>query len=71
VDMDTNRDGDDGDDFLRKLTFPEEDRHLFTTAPWQGGFRWFKSPNVVPIEQWRRKRGHRNQPNGDLYDPAA
>jgi ProQ/FINO family len=26
VDMDTNRDGDDGDDFLRKLTFPEEGR---------------------------------------------
>jgi hypothetical protein len=26
--LETNRDRDDGNDFLRKLTFPEEDRHL-------------------------------------------
>ena len=40
--------------FLRKLIIPEEDRRLFTTAPWHGGFRWFRSPNVTPIEYWRR-----------------
>lgn len=41
---------------LREWTFPEEDRHLFTTTPWKPGeFRWFRSPDVVPIEQWRRK----------------
>ena len=41
--------------FLRKWTFPEEDRHLFTTAPWNGGYRWFRSDNVVAIEQWPRQ----------------
>jgi hypothetical protein len=36
--------------FFRRIVFPEEDRHLFT----HGGFRWFRSPNVVPIEHWQR-----------------
>jgi hypothetical protein len=40
--------------FLRRVVFPEEDRHLFTTAPWRGEFRWFRSANVTPIEHWRR-----------------
>jgi len=40
--------------FLRSVVFAEEDRHVFTTAPWHGGFRWFRSVNVVPIEYWRR-----------------
>ena len=40
--------------FLRSVVFAEEDRHLFTTAPWHGGFRWFRSVNVEPIEYWRR-----------------
>jgi hypothetical protein len=42
------------EEFLRQMVFAEEDRHLFTTAPWHGGFRWFRSPNVVPIERWQR-----------------
>ena len=25
--------------FLRSVTVPEEERHLFTTARWAGGFR--------------------------------
>jgi hypothetical protein len=41
---------------LREWTFPEEDRRLYTTAPWRGEYRWFRSPNVVCIEQWRRKK---------------
>jgi hypothetical protein len=42
---------------LRQCTFPEEERALFTTTPWKPGeFRWFRSPNVVPIEQWRWKQ---------------
>jgi hypothetical protein len=41
---------------LREWTFPEEDRALYTTAPWRGEYRWFRSPNVVPIEEWRRKK---------------
>ena len=42
------------DDFLRSLTWAEEDRHRYTSAPWSGGYRWFRSPNVVPLEQYRR-----------------
>jgi hypothetical protein len=38
----------------RDLTFCEEDRHLFTSTPWNGGFRWFRSPNVVCLEKRRR-----------------
>jgi hypothetical protein len=40
--------------FFRPIVVPEEDRHLFTTAPWRGEFRWFRSPNVIPIEKYRR-----------------
>ena len=48
----------DDEAFLRVLTVPEEDRRRFTTAPWRGEFRWFRSPNVVPLERWRlRKQG--------------
>ena len=51
-------DSNDGDAFMRSITIPEEDRHLFTTAPWTGGYRWFRSPNVIPLEQYRRRRRH-------------
>ena len=40
--------------FLRSVVFAEEDRHLFTTAPWRGEYRWFRSANVTPIESWQR-----------------
>jgi hypothetical protein len=42
--------------FLRRFVVPEEDRHLFTSSRWSGGFRWFRSRNVVPIERERRRR---------------
>jgi hypothetical protein len=44
--------------FWRLWTFPEEDRYLFTSQPWtpRDGWRWFRSPNVVCLEQWRWKR---------------
>jgi hypothetical protein len=44
----------------RKWTFPYEDRHALTTAPWRGERRWFRSANVIPLEcyrtgeEWRR-----------------
>ena len=41
---------------LRDWTFPEEDRAQFTTAPWRGEYRWFRSPNVICIEHWRRRK---------------
>jgi hypothetical protein len=42
--------------FLRSITPPEEERRRYTSAPWSGGFRWFRSANVIPIEQRRRRR---------------
>jgi hypothetical protein len=46
---------DDEDEILlRRLVYPEEDRYLHTTLPWTGGYRWFRSENVVCIEHYRR-----------------
>jgi hypothetical protein len=53
--------------FLRRLVLPEEDRRrLYPTMPWTGGWRWFRSANIVCIEQWRRKKaqGKRTQAGG-------
>jgi hypothetical protein len=46
----------DEETFLRTIVPPEEDRRQYTLAPWSGGFRWFKSANVIPLEQYRRRR---------------
>ena len=47
----------DENTFWRKLVLPQEDRNM----PWDGkGYRWFRSPNVIPLEQWRRQ--HPRQP---------
>jgi hypothetical protein len=44
------------DAFWRKFTLPQEDRDW----PWDGvGYRWFRSPNIVPLEQHRRRRKER------------
>jgi hypothetical protein len=54
--------------FLRELTIPEEDRSRYTSAPWSGGYRWFRSPNVVCLEKVRAilKRGVEiGRPRGD------
>jgi hypothetical protein len=42
--------------FMRSMVLPEEDRRRYTTAPWQGGYRWFRSANVVCLEHYRRRR---------------
>jgi hypothetical protein len=47
------------DEFLRALVFPEEDRARWTTAPSRGEFRWFRSPNVIPLERFRPVRNCR------------
>jgi hypothetical protein len=47
---------------LREWMFPEEDRAMYTTAPWTGGFRWFRARNVVYLEQWRKKQENRATP---------
>ena len=42
------------DDLYRQLTMPEEDRRAHPTAPqWAGGYRWFRSANVVDLQQYR------------------
>ena len=45
-----------GDDeaFLRNLVIPEEDRFKYMTKPWSGEYRWFRSPNIVCLEHYRR-----------------
>jgi hypothetical protein len=40
--------------FLQQFVVPEEDRYRFTTAPWTGEYRWFRSANIVPLEHYRR-----------------
>ena len=48
----------DEDAFWRKRVLPQEDRR----TPWEGkGYRWFRSPNVIPIE-----RGKRSEPIAPL-----
>jgi hypothetical protein len=40
--------------FWMGLVVCEEDRPRFTTSKRRGAFRWFRSPNIVPIEKYRR-----------------
>jgi hypothetical protein len=40
--------------FARRLILPEEDRAKYTSTKWEGGYRWFRSPNVVCLEKYRR-----------------
>jgi hypothetical protein len=58
------QDDDDADDaFLRSLMLPEEDRRLLTATPWTGGFRWFRTTNVVDLETYRRRRDRKARTN--------
>jgi hypothetical protein len=52
------RSRDDSEDaFWRRLVLPEEERRrLFPGVEWIGGYRWFRSPNVVPLELERARR---------------
>jgi len=51
VQMDEDRQRDEA--FLRAWTIPEEDRGTYTSQPWKGEYRWFRSPNIVCLEQYR------------------
>jgi hypothetical protein len=44
------------EDFMRECTLPVEDWPWDMRAAWRGGFRWFRSPNIVPIERYRQRR---------------
>jgi hypothetical protein len=39
--------------FLRSVTFPEEDRQQYWAKPYDGGYRWFRSRNVVDLQNYR------------------
>jgi hypothetical protein len=39
--------------FWQKRVLSEED-HRLMGVEWKGGYRWFRSTNVVPIEHYRR-----------------
>lgn len=45
-----------GEDVMRDLTFPEEERARWTLAKWEGGFRWCRSPNVICLKKARKAR---------------
>jgi hypothetical protein len=48
------REDDEDDALMRSLVRSEEDRRrLHPSVPWSGGYRWFKSPNVIPLEKFR------------------
>ena len=40
--------------FMRQWVIPEEDRPKWQR--WDGGYRWFRSPNVIPLERYRRRK---------------
>jgi hypothetical protein len=39
--------------FFREMMFPEEERPKYTSAEWDGSFRWFRAANVVCLEHYR------------------
>jgi hypothetical protein len=42
------------DEFYKKFILPEEMRLLYPNCPaWNGGWRWFQSPNVVDLQDYR------------------
>jgi hypothetical protein len=49
-------DNDDDDEFMRSITWCQEDlRRLYPHLVGKdGGFRWFRSGDVVPIEKYRK-----------------
>jgi hypothetical protein len=53
--------GEADEAFWKQLVPCEEDRPKFAASKQRGGFRWFRSPNIVPLEKYRRP----SPPNGD------
>jgi len=39
---------------LRRYILSEEDRATLTGEIWNGGYRWFRSANVICLEHYRR-----------------
>jgi hypothetical protein len=56
-------DEEDDDVFLRRLIRCEEDRRrLFPAMTSTGGYRWFRSTNVIDLEVYRSRRASLRQP---------
>jgi hypothetical protein len=56
-------DEEDDDAFLQRLILCEEDRRrLFPSSAWTGGYRWFRSTNVVGLEAYRRRQAPATRP---------
>jgi hypothetical protein len=45
------REGEGKGEFWRRLTLPVEGKSKDWW--WDGGYRWFKSANVIPLERYR------------------
>lgn len=44
----------DGDIFYRKWILPEEEqRNLLCPRPWNASYRWFRSPNIIDLWNYR------------------
>jgi hypothetical protein len=39
---------------LRRYILSEEDRVKLSSEKWNGGYRWFRSENIVCLENYRR-----------------
>jgi hypothetical protein len=40
--------------FWQKLVLPEEDKRAYPSAPpWDGGYRWFRSTNIIDLQHYR------------------
>ena len=55
--------------FLRRYTFPEEDRGKYTSAKWAGEYRWFRSPNAVCLEKVRLLKAQSASPRTRRAEP--
>jgi hypothetical protein len=44
---------DPDDELVRRLVVPEEDRRTITSRPSGRACRWFRTPNIVPIEHYQ------------------
>jgi hypothetical protein len=62
---------EDDDLLLRRLIPCEEDRRrLFAATAWTGGYRWFRSPNVIDLEVRRKAAQSVSKPVGRLSSRA-
>jgi hypothetical protein len=54
ISMLPSRTEDEDEELFRKFALCEEERlKRYPTTVWTGGYRWFRSPNVIPLERYR------------------